>query len=118
MSKLNSPVAAKLYGTYADLVADPDVDIVYIATPHSHHFQNTMLALHAGKHVLCEKPLTVTAAQARKVFATAASKGLVCMEAVKTRFFPASVQVRSLIASGEIGSVHRVFGSVPLRTGK
>jgi predicted dehydrogenase len=58
-----SPCAA--YGSYEDLVADPNVDVVYVATPHSHHFQNVMLALEAGKNVLCEKAFTVNAAQTR-----------------------------------------------------
>lgn len=110
VAKINSPVAAKLHVSYASLVADPDVDIVYVATPHSHHFQNAMLALVAGKHVLCEKALTVTAAQAKKLVETARSKGLFFMEAVKTRFFPASREIRALIASGEIGTVYRTFG--------
>jgi predicted dehydrogenase len=56
----------KTYGSYAQLVNDPDVEIVYIATPHSHHFPNTMLALEADKHILCEKAFTVNASQAKK----------------------------------------------------
>lgn len=60
-SKLDGAAAAKSYGSYAELVADPRVDIVYVATPHSHHFQNAMLAIEAGKNVLCEKALTVNA---------------------------------------------------------
>lgn len=91
-------------------MADANVDIVYVATPHSHHFQNAMLALQAGKNVLCEKALTVTASQAKKLVETAKSKGLFFMEAVWTRYFPLSIQVRHLIASGEIGTVYRTFG--------
>ncbi|KKZ59182.1 hypothetical protein EMCG_05429 [[Emmonsia] crescens] len=106
-NSIPQPCAA--YGSYEDLVNDPNIDIVYIATPHSHHFQNTMLALNAGKHVLCEKALTVNAAQARILVETARQKKLFLMEAVWTRFFPLSVQIRDLIGKGEIGEVLRVI---------
>ena len=100
---------AKAYGSYAELVVDPNIDIVYVATPHSHHFQNAMLALEVGnKHVLCEKAFTVTAAQARKLVETARARNLFLMEAVWTRYFPLSVQVRSLVQSGAVGTVYRV----------
>lgn len=107
---VKAPGSAKAYGSYHELVADPDIDIVYVATPHSHHFQNAMLALEAGKNVLCEKALTVTAAQARKLVDTARAKGLFFMEAVWTRYFPISIQVRDLIKSGAIGNVYRTIG--------
>lgn len=103
------PGSPKPYGSYADLVADPDVQIVYVATPHSHHFQNAMLCLEAGKHVLCEKALTVTGSQARKLVAKAQEKNLFFMEAVWTRYFPLSIKIREMITSKEIGEVHRVF---------
>ncbi len=93
---------------------DPDVDIIYVATPHSHHFQNTMLALEAGKHVLCEKAFTVNAAQAKKLVATAKAKKLFLMEAVWTRYFPLSIKVRELVKSGAIGKVHRVTSDLSL----
>lgn len=109
LSKVNAPEGVKTYGSYADLVADPDVDIVYVATPHSHHFQNTMLALQAGKNVLCEKAFTVTAAQARKLVDTARAKSLFLMEAVWTRYFPLSVKIRELVQSGIVGPVYRVI---------
>ena len=102
------PRTVKAYGSYAELVHDRDVDIVYVATPHSHHFQNVMLCLEAGKHVLCEKAFTVNAAQARKLVETARKKNLFLMEAVWTRYFPLSIGIRKLIADGEIGAVHRV----------
>ncbi|KAM0257860.1 hypothetical protein ACHAQJ_004164 [Trichoderma viride] len=103
---------AKTYGSYAELVVDPNVDIIYVATPHSHHFQNTMLALEAGKHVLCEKAFTVNAAQARKLVETAKAKNLFLMEAVWTRYFPLSIKVRELITAGEIGTVFRTTGDL------
>ena len=110
LSKVNAPDGVKAYGSYAELVADPDVEIVYVATPHSHHFQNTMLALEAGKNVLCEKAFTVTASQARKLVETAKAKNLFLMEAVWTRYFPLSIKVRELIKTGAIGNVYRVNG--------
>jgi predicted dehydrogenase len=106
--------SVKTYGSYAELVADPDVDIIYVATPHSHHFQNAMLALNAGKHVLCEKALTVTAAQAKALVRTARDKKLFLMEAVWTRFFPISIKIREMVRSGEIGHVYRVFADLSL----
>jgi len=95
-------------------VADPNVDIIYVATPHSHHFQNTMLALEAGKNVLCEKAFTVNAAQARKLVETAKQKGLFLMEAVWTRYFPLSIKIREMITSGQIGAVHRVSADLSI----
>ena len=83
---------------------------MYVATPHSHHFQNAMLCLEAGKNVLCEKALTVTAAQAKKLIETAKSKNLFFMEAVWTRYFPLSIKIRELITSGAIGKVYRTMG--------
>ncbi|PGG95630.1 hypothetical protein GX51_08198 [Blastomyces parvus] len=108
ITDLSIPQPCTAHGSYEALVNDPNVDIVYIATPHSHHFQNAMLALGAGKHVLCEKALTVNAAQARILVETARRRKLFLMEAVWTRFFPLSVQIRELVVKGEIGEVVRV----------
>lgn len=102
------PAPCAAYGSYEELVADANVDVVYVATPHSHHFQNVMLALEAGKNVLCEKAFTVNAAQAKILCETAKKKNLFLMEAVWTRYFPLSVQVRNLIKEGAIGEVLRV----------
>ncbi|KAI8634141.1 NAD(P)-binding protein [Xylariaceae sp. FL1651] len=104
-----APDNVKTYGSYAELVNDPDVDVVYVATPHSHHFQNTMLALEAGKNVLCEKAFTVTAAQAKKLVETAKAKNVFLMEAVWTRYFPLSIKIREMVQSGVIGTVYRVL---------
>lgn len=114
VKKIDGPASAKLYGSYTELVADPNVDIIYVATPHSHHFQNAMLALDAGKNVLCEKALTVNASQARKLVEKAESKNLFFMEAVWTRYFPLSIKIRELITSGEIGTVYRTLGESTL----
>jgi predicted dehydrogenase len=112
LKKVRAPTSAKAYGSYAELVKDPNVDIIYVATPHSHHFQNTMLCLEAGKHVLCEKAFTVNAAQAKKLVETAKARNLFLMEAVWTRYFPLSVKVREMVMSGEIGQVHRVIADL------
>ena len=88
---------------------DPDVDIIYIATPHSHHYQNAMLCLQAGKHVLCEKAFTVNAAQAEILAKTAKEKNLFLMEAVWTRFFPLTKAIVKTIESGALGPVYRVI---------
>ncbi len=76
------------YGSYEELVNDPDVDIVYIATPHSEHHTQALLALNAGKHVLVEKAFARNAAEARDILDTAKAKGLLAMEAMWTRFLP------------------------------
>lgn len=112
LKEVQAPSTAKAYGSYAELVSDPDVDIIYVATPHSHHFQNAMLCLKAGKHVLCEKALTVNAAQAKKLVETAKAQNVFFMEAVWTRHFPLSIQIRETVKSGAIGKVHRVLSDL------
>ena len=76
------PPETRAYGSYKELLADADVNVVYVATPHSHHYQNVRACLEAGKNVLCEKAFTVNAAQARKLTELAKEKGLCLMEAV------------------------------------
>jgi predicted dehydrogenase len=116
LTKVKAPSTAKAHGSYTELVQDPNVNIVYVATPHSHHFQNAMLCLQAGKHVLCEKALTVNAAQAKKLCQVAKEKNLFFMEAVWTRFFPLSIAIRDMIRAGKIGPVHRVAADNTLNT--
>lgn len=106
------PSAAAAYGSYKELVADKNVDIIYVATPHSHHYQNAMLCLEAGKNVLCEKAFTVNAAQAKKLVETAKAKKLFLMEAVWTRYFPLSKEIRKYIEDGKLGAVHRVIADL------
>lgn len=109
LTSIRAPPTAKAYGNYHELAHDPDLDIIYIATPHSHHFQNAMLCLSAGKNVLCEKSFTVNAAQARKLVAKAKEKGVFLMEALWTRYFPLSVKIREMVRDGVVGRVERVF---------
>lgn len=94
---------------YTKLVNDPDIDIVYIATPHNFHLEHASLALNAGKHVLCEKPFTVNAKEAEALVALARAKGLFLMEGVWSRCFPVWHKVRELIAEGTIGKVRQVY---------
>lgn len=95
----------KAYGSYEALVADSDVDIVYIATPHPFHAHDAALALNAGKHVLVEKPITLNAAEARELADLAAERGLLLLEAMWTRFLPHVERIREILASGVLGEV-------------
>jgi predicted dehydrogenase len=99
----------RAHGSYEDLVADPDVDIVYVSTPHPMHADNAILALEAGKHVLVEKPFTLTSAEARRVRDVAAERGLLAMEAMWTRYLPHMVRIRELQAQGALGEVRAVL---------
>ena len=96
------------HGSYEELVADPDVDIVYIATPHPMHAANALLALEAGKHVLVEKPFTLNAAEALAVRDAAAQRGLLAMEAMWTRYLPHMARIRELVESGALGEIRAV----------
>jgi predicted dehydrogenase len=100
---------ARCYPTYADLVADPDVDAVYVASPHPMHVGDSLLAIEAGKAVLCEKPFTVNAAEARRVVDAATERGTFLMEAMWTRWLPHMVRIRSLIAEGALGQIRAVY---------
>jgi predicted dehydrogenase len=100
--------ATSAYGSYEELVHAPDVDIIYIGTPHPMHADNAKLALRAGKAVLCEKPFTMNLREAEEVVALARTSNLFLMEAMWTRFMPALAEVRRIIASGEIGTVSQV----------
>ncbi|MDJ0952414.1 MAG: Gfo/Idh/MocA family oxidoreductase [Acidimicrobiia bacterium] len=93
------------YDSYAAMVGDDDVDVVYVATPHAYHHENVVAALRAGKHVLCEKPLTLNAAQAAECAALARAQGLFLMEAVWMRFFPAITRLVAVVGDGAVGEV-------------
>jgi predicted dehydrogenase len=96
---------SRRHASYEDLASDPDVDVVYIATPHPFHAQNATLCLQAGKAVLCEKPFCVNAAEAERVVELARKKRLFIMEGMWTRFFPLMEEVRRLVSEGAIGEV-------------
>ena len=93
----------KSYGSYAELVSDPKVELVYIATPHSEHFENVKLALSAGKHVICEKAFMLNEKQAAEVFRIAESKNLLLTEAMWTRYLPLRAKLTEVLASNVIG---------------
>lgn len=105
----------RAYGSWADLVADPEVDVVYVATPHSAHHAATLACLRAGKAALTEKPLTLDAAQAAELVEVARREGVFLMEAMWTRCFPAVAHARRLVDDGVIGrvtTVHADFGDL------
>lgn len=95
----------RAHGSYEELVADPEVDVVYVATPHHLHAENALAALGAGKHVLVEKAFTINAEQARAVVSEATERRLMVMEAMWTRFLPHMAFVREAIGSGRLGEV-------------
>ncbi len=104
------------YGSYEDLAADGDVDAVYVATPHPMHKACAVLCLSAGKAVLCEKPLTTNAAEAREVVDAARRAGVFCMEGMWTRFLPAIVRMRELLAEGAVGEVRMITADFGFHT--
>lgn len=93
------------YGDYKDLVADPEVDVVYIPTVNALHYDHIMMSLDAGKHVVCEKPFVMTRRQAEEVFRVAKEKGLFLMEAQKSVFLPVTQEIREIIQSGALGKI-------------
>ncbi len=96
------------YGSYRELVDDPDLDVIYVATTHAQHHEHALLALEAGKPVLVEKAFTLNARQAREVVATARARRLFCMEAMWMRMHPLVVQAQHLVSSGRIGELVNV----------
>lgn len=103
--------AEKYFKTYEDLTADPEVDAIYISTPHRFHYENVKLCLDSGKPVLCEKPLTVNAKQTQELFRSSQLKHIFLMEALWTRFLPIYGQVREWLDTGEIGEIRLVESS-------
>ncbi len=97
------------HGSYEALVADPNVDAIYVSTPHPFHYDNAKLVLGAGKHVLVEKPFTLNAREAREVVELATEKNLVVLEAMWTRWLPHMIRVREIIAAGTLGDVRTVI---------
>jgi predicted dehydrogenase len=95
--------------SYEALVADPDVDAIYVATPHPMHAENALLAIAAGKHVLVEKPFTLNAREAEEVAEAARRAGVVVLEAMWSRFLPSMVRIREIIAAGTIGEVRTLI---------
>jgi predicted dehydrogenase len=101
-----------VFDTYADLLADPDIDAIYNPLPNGLHAEWTIAALEAGKHVLCEKPFTANANEAEKVAAVATRTGLVVMEAFHYRYHPLAQRMAGLVHGGELGRIRRVETAV------
>lgn len=104
--------AATAHGSYEALVADPAVDVVYVATPHNFHLPHALLAIEAGKHVLIEKPVGLSADEARAIDAAARGAGVFAMEAMWTLFLPKFDVIRQLLADGVLGQVHTVLADM------
>jgi dihydrodiol dehydrogenase / D-xylose 1-dehydrogenase (NADP) len=105
------------HGSYEALVNAPDVDAIYVSSPHALHKEHTLLCLEAGKAVLCEKPIAINAAQATEMVQVARERGVFLMEAMWSRFFPAMVKLREVLAEGTIGEVRLVTGDFGFRAG-
>ncbi|WP_029233734.1 Gfo/Idh/MocA family protein [Butyrivibrio sp. VCB2006] len=102
----------KAYGSYAELVSDSKVELVYVATPHSEHFENVKLALSAGKHVICEKAFMLNEQQAKEVFELAESKNLLLTEAMWTRYMPMRSKLSEVLASNVIGQPYMLTANL------
>ena len=100
--------AKHAFGSYEELAACPEVDMVYIATPHSHHFEHTMLCLEHGKHVICEKAFAKNDAKARLMADKAREKGVFLMEAMWTRFMPAMRKLHEMYLAGDLGAIRHI----------
>ena len=103
------------HGSYEDLVADPNVDVVYVASPHALHLAHVRLALEAGKHVLCEKPVTVHVADAEEMIALAREHGRFLMEAMWTACHPVVLALRDGLAAGRFGSPRHLHAELGAR---
>ncbi len=110
----------KAYGSYEELVSDPEIDVVYIATPHNLHETNTLLALNHHKHVLCEKPMGVNLQESMRMIEKAKTENRFLMEALWSRFLPNIIKTKAIVASGEIGEVKlmTVFSRYDRKTGR
>lgn len=111
--KFSAQFGGSAYGSYEELVADPAIDAIYVATPHPAHHDNVILALNAGKPVLCEKPFAVNAHQGQSMIDAAAANEVALMEAMWARFLPHYAKVREIVDSGVLGpilSIHADHG--------
>ena len=102
----------KSYGSYESLVSDPDVELVYVATPHSFHYPHVKLALEHGKHVICEKSFMMNAREAEELTALARQKGLLLAEAIWTRYMPFSKTIKEVVDSGIIGQARMLSANL------
>ena len=108
--------AQHIYGSYEALVNNPEIDVIYVATPHSHHHEHTLLCLRHNKAVLCEKAFAINAAQVREMVTESRNRKVFLMEAMWTKFLPHYNKVRSMIADGKLGELQSIqvnFGFLP-----
>lgn len=102
----------KAYGCYEDIVNDPDVDLVYVATPHSHHYAHAKLALEHNKNCLIEKAFTANSAQAEELISIARNKHLLLAEAIFIRYLPLYKTLRKILDSGELGNIRCINANI------
>lgn len=100
------------YGSYEEMLKDEQVELVYITSPHSHHYQHMKLCIEHGKHVVCEKAFTVNAMQAREIARLAKEKGVYVAEAIWTRYMPSRKMINDLLEGGAIGKVHTLTANL------
>jgi len=104
------------FGSYEELAASDKIDAVYVATPNRFHFENSMLCLQAGKHVLCEKPFTINSTEACKLYETASANNLMIMDGLWTMHLPIYHKIRKIVSDGNIGKIKHIraeFGFAP-----
>jgi len=104
----------KAYSNYEAVANDPEIDIVYIATPHNLHCTNTLMCIAKGKHVLCEKPFAVNGGEVRLMMDAALAKGVFLMEALWTRFNPLVIEAKKVLDSGQLGNIKLMTGDFGL----
>ena len=105
----------KAYGSYEEMLEDPEIDLVYIAVPHSHHHMWTLAALNAGKHVLCEKAFAVNERQTREMIELSEKKGLLLAEAIWTRYMPSRQIITEIVERGDIGRPRTISANLGYR---
>lgn len=106
----------KKYGSYEELVADNEIDVVYVATPHNLHLENTLMTLNHGKHVLCEKPIGVNLREVDEMYRVAREKNLFLMEAMWSRFLPHIIKTKELVQGGVIGEIQMLSATFCVRS--
>jgi len=116
--KFTDQFGGKPYGSYEDLLGDPNVDAVYIATPHHLHMQNTIDCARAGKAILCEKPFTLNALEAETALKVVDEMGVFFMEAFMYRCAPQTIEIKKILRDGEIGQVLQVNSEFGFQAGK
>lgn len=102
----------KAYGSYEEMLADDNIELVYIATPNSHHYEHMKLCIEHGKHVLCEKAFTINSTEAEEIFNLAREKNVLVTEAIWTRYMPSRNIINELLTSGTIGNIKTVTANL------